>query len=100
MISASKIFFILIFILTGSIKIFAQDPFQQQFDLAKKLYDEENYFDAVTEFKRLLFFDETAKYLYEANKLIGLSYKEGAKFSDAIHYLASRISICNCSSRK
>jgi TM2 domain-containing membrane protein YozV len=87
MISVNKIFFILIFILCGSITTFAQDSFQQQFDLAKKLYDEEKYFDAVTEFKRLLFFNETGKYLYEANKLIGLSYKEGAKFSDAIHFL-------------
>ena len=88
MIFVSKILFFLIFILIGLTNAFAQDSFQQQFNLAKKLYDEEKYFDAITEFKRLLFFDETAKYLYEANKLIGLSYKEGAKFSDAIHYLA------------
>lgn len=88
MISASKIFIVSIFILICLAKSFAQDSFQYQFDLAKKLYDEENYFDAVTEFKRLLFFDETGRFLYEANKLIGLSYKEGAKFSDAIHFLA------------
>ena len=85
---ANKIFFVLIFILTGLIKSFAQDSFQQQFDLAKILYDEEKYFNAVTEFKRLLFFDESGKYSFEANRLIGLSYKEGAKFSDAIHFLA------------
>ena len=88
MIFASKIFIVIIFILSGAIRIFAQDSFQQQFDLAKKLFDEENYFDAVTEFKRLLFFDDTGKYSYEANKLIGLSYKQGAKFSDAIHYFS------------
>ena len=85
---ANKIFFVLIFIMTGLIKSLAQDSFQQQFDLAKKLYDEEKYFNAVTEFKRLLFFDESGKYSFEANRLIGLSYKEGAKFSDAIHFLA------------
>lgn len=88
MIFASKIFIVIIFILSGAIRIFSQDSFQQQFDLAKKLFDEENYFDTVTEFKRLLFFDDTGKYSYEANKLIGLSYKQGAKFSDAIHYFS------------
>jgi hypothetical protein len=35
-----------------------------------------------------LFFNETGKYSYEANKLIGLSYKQGAKFSDAIYYFS------------
>ena len=88
MTSVTKIFIIIIFILSGAIRIFSQDSFQQQFDLAKKLFDEENYFDAVTEFKRLLFFDDTGKYSYEANKIIGLSYKQGAKFSDAIHYFS------------
>jgi len=88
MTSVTKIFIVIIFILSGAIRIFSQDSFQQQFDLAKKLFDEENYFDAVTEFKRLLFFDDTGKYSYEANKLIGLSYKQGAKFSDAIHYFS------------
>jgi TM2 domain-containing membrane protein YozV len=88
MVSASKIFLVLIFVLIGTIRIFAQDSFQKQFNLAKELYEKENYFDAITEFERLLFFDNTEKYSYEANRLIGLSYKEGAKFSDAIHYFS------------
>ena len=88
MISASKILFVLIFILIGLTKAFPQDSFQQQFDFAKKLYGEEKYFDAVTEFKRLLFFDETGNFSYEANQFIGLSYKEGAKFSDAIQHFS------------
>lgn len=85
---AIKILFALIFVLSGTIRTYSQDSFQQQFELAKKLYSEENYFDAVTEFKRLLFFDNSGKYSYEANRIIGLSYKEGAKLSDAIHFLA------------
>ncbi|MCW8960517.1 MAG: hypothetical protein OQK29_03070 [Ignavibacteriaceae bacterium] len=84
---AIKILFALFFILVGTIKTYSQESFQYQFELAKKLYNEENYFDAITEFKRLLFFDEGGKYSYESNRLIGLSYKEGAKFSDAIHFL-------------
>jgi hypothetical protein len=85
---AIKILFALIFVLSGTVRTYSQDSFRQQFELAKKLYNEENYFEAVTEFKRLLFFDENGKYSYEANKLIGLSYKQGAKFSDAIHYFS------------
>jgi len=85
---AIKILFTLIFIVVGTIGTYSQDSYQQQFELAKKHFDEENYFDAVTEFKSLLFFDKSGKYTYEANRLIGLSYKEGAKFSDAVHFLA------------
>jgi hypothetical protein len=66
---------------------FAQTSFDEQFIYAQKLYSDEQYFDTVTELKRLLFFDENSKFNYEANLLIGKSYKEGAKFSDAIRYL-------------
>ncbi len=74
-------------ILLISFASFAQNAFDGQFDFAKKLYNYEDYFDTVTELKRLLFFDENNKYNYEANLLIGKSYKQGAKFSDAIRYL-------------
>ena len=78
--------FILDFVI--AINLQAQFNSDEQFYYAKKLHDEEKYFDAVTELKRLLFFDNTNKYSYEANKLIGLSYKQGAKFSDAIYHFA------------
>ncbi|RKY90869.1 MAG: hypothetical protein DRQ13_12100 [Ignavibacteriae bacterium] len=74
-------------ILLISFASFAQSSFDAQFDFAKKLYSDEDYFDTVTEIKRLLFFDENSEYNYEANLLIGKSYKHGAKFSDAIRYL-------------
>ena len=64
----------------------AQDSAVEQFKFAKELYNSENYFDAITELKRLLFFDNSDTYRYDANSLIGSSYKQGAKFSDAIHY--------------
>ena len=74
-------------ILLISFASFAQSSFDAQFDFAKKLYSDEDYFDTVTEIKRLLFFDKNSEYNYEANLLIGKSYKHGAKFSDAIRYL-------------
>lgn len=88
MTSVSKIFFVLLFVWNSATNLFAQDSFADQFNLAKKLYAEENYFDAVTEFKRLLFFYEEDNYSYETNLLIGLSYKEGSKFSEAIQHFA------------
>jgi len=84
MISVTKIFVTFIFISLVAVTSFAQDPFEEQFNFTKKLYEEENYFDAVTEFKRLLFFDESNNYSFECNYLMGLSYKYGGKFSDAL----------------
>ena len=84
MISVTKILFTFLFILLQAITLFAQDSYEEQFNYAKKLYEDENYFDVVTEFKRLLFFDESNKYSFECNYLMGLSYKYGGKFSDAL----------------
>lgn len=84
MIFANKKIILVFFIITCS--SFAQDSLQAQFNFAKSLYDSENYFDAVTEAKRLLFFDAEAKYYFDANLLIGLSYKAGAKLNEAIRY--------------
>ena len=65
-----------------------QNSFEVQFSYAENLYEEENYFDAITEFKRLLFFDDSDNYAYSANQRIGLSYKIGGRYSDALQYLA------------
>ena len=83
---AIKILLIYFFILIHQNEIFAQDSFTEQFEYAKSLYEKENYFDAVTEFKRLLFFLNDTAFNYQANLLIGLSYKSGSKLSDAIQY--------------
>ncbi len=81
-----RMHFTFLFILIGAVTLFAQDSYNIQFNYAKKLFGEEKYFDAITEFKRLLFFDESNTYNYEANFFIGLSYKGGAKFSDALQH--------------
>ena len=72
----------------GTNLLFAQNTFDIQFNYANKLFEDENYFEAVTEFKRLLFFDETQTYEFDANFLIGLSYKHGGMFSEALQYLS------------
>ena len=87
--------YILFYIITFCIIVFNTYSYSQnslkeelktQFNLAKELYNKEEYFDAITELKRLLFFDKENQYAYSANELIGKCYKMGAKFSDAIRY--------------
>ena len=84
MILLNKYFLVLLFFL-GNIS-YAQDYLKQQFNHAKKLFDEENYYDAITEFKRLQFFDTSDVYLSSSDELIARSYKKGGKFNDAVHY--------------
>ena len=83
--------------------MYSQNSFEEQYNYAQSLFNEENYFDAVREFKRLLFFDKSGQYSYSSNKIIGLCYKQGVKFSDALQYLtlaeinaASLQEIYNC----
>lgn len=65
---------------------FTQTELHKQYEYALSLYNEEEYFDAVTEFKRLLFFDAKKEFYYEANLLMGKSYKAGGKLETAIRY--------------
>lgn len=73
-------------VLVFSFAAICQEGFEEQYKFAKDLFDEEKYYDAITEFKRLLFFDGSGTYNYGANYLIGSSYRQGAKFSDAIRH--------------
>ena len=85
MISASKR--ILLFIFASLTSVFAQSTLEQQFEFANQLFNREKYFDAITELKRLQFFDKKNSFSFQSNLLIGISYKEGAKFDEAIKYL-------------
>ena len=64
-----------------------QDHLNLQFKLAEDLYAAEKYFDAVTEFKRLIFFDSTNSFRTRAEYYIGVSYKKGGFFQEAIEHL-------------
>ncbi len=64
-----------------------QQSLKEQYDYAMSLYNREDYFDAVTELKRLNFFDEQKEYAYQTNFFLGESYKKGGKFSEALKYL-------------
>lgn len=75
----------------------AQDYLKSQFNYANDLFKAEQYYDAITEYKRLLLFDSTNTYQYQAEYRIGEAYKEGAKFNDAIKFfsLAEKFAVDN-----
>jgi hypothetical protein len=81
----NKILIILLLIYGNQI-LFAQTTLQGQFEKAVQLFNGSKYFDSITEFKRLLFFDREKKYSFQSNLYIGTAYKEGGKFDEAVHY--------------
>jgi len=88
----NRFYLIILIFSTFSAKIAAQDVFVKQYDFAKQLYADENYYDTVTELKRLLYFDKSETYNYKANILIGEGYKQGGKFADAVkHFTLAEI---------
>ncbi len=84
-----KILIAIFFVTT--INLFAQDMLSVQMDYANNLFESKLYFDAVTEFKRLQFFDSNKMYEYDSNLKIGVSYKKGAKFDKAVEHLTKSI---------
>jgi len=92
----NRFYLIILIIFTFSARIAAQNTFAKQYDFAKQLFTDEEYYDAVTELKRLLYFDKSKTYNYKANILIGKSYKQGTKFGDAVrHFTLAEINAAN-----
>lgn len=84
----SRFYLVILIFSTFVTRIAAQDDFDKQYDFAELLFADEEYYDAITELKRLLYFDENETYKYKANILIGKSYKRGGKFTDAVKHFA------------
>jgi len=92
----NRFYLIILFLSFFSARIAAQDGFIKQYNFAKQLYANENYYDSITELKRLLYFDKSEAYNYKANILIGESYKHGSKFADAVkHFTLAEINAAN-----
>lgn len=81
------------FVLFISAFIKPQSDLQRQFEYAEKLQTEENYFDAVTEYNRLVLFDTLELFTYKAYSSIAMCYYQGAKYSEAIDYLSKALTI-------
>jgi tetratricopeptide (TPR) repeat protein len=69
-------------------ELFPQNSLDLQFEFANRLFEKKDYYDAITEYKRLLFFSNGKKYSYLANLMIGKCYKRGAKLDDAVKYFS------------
>ncbi len=82
----NKNLIIIIIISLTAFNLPAQTNLRWQAAYADSLFASAQYFDAITEYKRLLFFDKENKYSFSGNYKIGLSYKKGGKFDDAIKY--------------
>ena len=81
------VLFLLVFFLYAP-HITPQVFLERQFIKADSLFKAEEYFNAVTEYKRLLFFDSLKVYEYRADYNIGLSYKAGGRWDDAVFYFS------------
>ncbi len=68
----------------------AQDLLIQK-KYADSLFKAEKYFDAITEYKRLIFFDSLESYSFYGNFFIGKCYKAGGKYNEAINYFTKAI---------
>ena len=67
---------------------YAQSAVEAQLALADKLFTADQYFDAITEYKRVLFFAKQNELTTRVNLKIAQCYKAGAHFDDAIKYFA------------
>lgn len=79
---------IIFFLITFVFSLKAQDHLSIQLDFANNLFNSKQYYDAITEYKRLQFFDSTKTFNYEINYKIGECYKAGAKYDDAVKYFS------------
>ena len=78
--------YFLLFTFLFSFTLSAQQNLEKQYQLAESLFEKEKYFEAVTEYKRLLFFDQDRIYSYQANYKIGEAYKKGGFFENSVKY--------------
>jgi hypothetical protein len=88
MIFVNKKIFLLILILLPDVYPQGNDELQKQFEYAGSLFNEEKFYDAITEFKRLQFFDSGKEYTFSSNQMIAQSYKNGGKLNEAVYYFS------------
>lgn len=95
-----EIFSVLLFLLFYSFPLSAQINIEKQHQTADSLFKAESYFDAITEYKRLLFFDSSKQYEFEGNFKIALCYKMGAKYDESIQYFTKSASFTHSEEEK
>jgi tetratricopeptide (TPR) repeat protein len=86
-----EFFYVLLFLLFCFSPLSAQINIEKQYKTADSLFKAEFYFDAITEYKRLLFFDSLKQYEFESSFNIALCYKMGAKYDESIQYFTKSV---------
>ncbi len=88
-----KLIYALSIIIILHLNVLAQDissaELSAQFNYAKELFESEKYFEAITEFKRLIFFDREKRFSYQANLFIAKCYARGGWYTNADEYFNS-----------
>ncbi|MCX7797146.1 MAG: TTC39/IML2 family protein [Melioribacter sp.] len=78
---------LIILLLVLPVTILSQNLFTQ-LSYADSLFKNKNYFDAITEYKRLMFFDNSKSFSFITNFNIAKCYKAGGKYEEAIKYFS------------
>ena len=68
-----------------------ESQLHKQYEYAEQLFRQEQFYDAATEYQRLLYFDTLHIYAYSANRQIGECYRNGAQFGNAIQYIGAAL---------
>jgi len=82
-IKRSSLTLLLLLILPANLLFSTPSAEQDQFDFARTLFDAKEYFRAIGEFDRLLFFFPRTKLAAEARFLTGLSYYRAGQYPDS-----------------
>jgi TM2 domain-containing membrane protein YozV len=62
-------------------------PSEEQLSFANYLFEEEDYFRAITEYKRFIFLSQNQEKILFAKKRVFSSYKKAYRYDDAMDYL-------------
>lgn len=84
---------ILLFVIT-KISLSQFDLLNQK-EYADSLYLSQNYFDAIKEYKRLIFFDKENSLTHYSYNQIAKCYKYGGKFEDSYNYFSLSLTVAN-----
>lgn len=79
---------VLLIFYTISNLIFSQSDLLKQLEFADSLFFNKNYFDAIKEYKRLIFFDTGKSFAYYSYNQIAKCYKYGRKFEDSYNFFS------------
>ncbi len=86
-----RTFIVNILIIFNVFVLIVNAQIEKQKQYADSFYNNQLYFEAITEYKRLVFFDKNGDYSFLGNYQIGECYKQGAKLDEANEYFGKSL---------